>query len=168
MNTPKRPIQAGDLVSHKTHGWKDTVQSVFISNLVGYASFANTTSNLHDLELITPMAVLAPESVLHGLPGPDLGNEQAAAQIERVALLMEEMAETIHVIGKILRHGFNSYNPYTEEKNKTLLEKELSHVSLALSLLIANGDIDPLALTEYQSLKQQSVKRFMHYKHKGL
>lgn len=59
-------------------------------------------------------------------------NELTPAETERLAILAEEMGETIQVIGKILRHGYDSRNPLegkTGWTNRANLEKELGGCS---------------------------------------
>lgn len=38
------------------------------------------------------------------------------AELERLAILMEECAEVQHIIGKIIRHGYESFNPFDDNK----------------------------------------------------
>jgi len=64
------------------------------------------------------------------------------AETERLAILMEESAEVIHVCGKILRHGYESAHPDGGPTNLELLEKELGHVSAAMTNMSAAQDFD--------------------------
>lgn len=53
-------------------------------------------------------------------------NKLTPAETERLAILAEECGETIQVIGKILRHGYESFHPKDyATTNRTLLENEL-------------------------------------------
>lgn len=49
-------------------------------------------------------------------------NELNPAQVELLALLAEEMGEAIQAIGKVLRHGYESYHPVTEDGNRESLD----------------------------------------------
>ena len=63
-------------------------------------------------------------------------NRLTPAQAERLAILMEEMAEASQVIGKILRHGFDSCHPKDKTtNNRGLLLKELTDVQAAMVLV---------------------------------
>ena len=64
-------------------------------------------------------------------------------QIERLAILSEELGEVQGVIGKIMRYGYMSYNPNDRDKipNQLLLTKELGDVLHAVQLLEKNGEI---------------------------
>lgn len=57
-------------------------------------------------------------------------NQLDPAEAERLAILSEEMGEALQIVGKILRHGYHSYNPLkpTRTTNRELLVQELSHV----------------------------------------
>ena len=67
-------------------------------------------------------------------------NELTPAQAERLAILMEECGEVVQIIGKILRHGFESVSPYghSSETNRQALIRELFDVKAAAMLI----DID--------------------------
>jgi hypothetical protein len=85
------------------------------------------------------------------------------AQIERLALVSEEMGEAIQIIGKTLRHGLNSSHPdYGNETNRNLLEHEIGHVLYAVDLLI-NHDLSATNIQLSQELKREKIKPFLHY-----
>ena len=71
-------------------------------------------------------------------------NKLTDAQAERLAILSEEMGEAIHAIGKIQRHGLESYNPFHAERgsNRKQLAQELGHVVFAINALCKAGDVD--------------------------
>jgi hypothetical protein len=51
-------------------------------------------------------------------------NRLTPAEAERLALLLEELGEAQQIIGKILRHGYESYHPDDPETtNRTLLAR---------------------------------------------
>ncbi|OAN76675.1 hypothetical protein A8B82_14850 [Sulfitobacter sp. EhC04] len=57
-------------------------------------------------------------------------NNLTPAEAERLAMLAEECAEVIQIVGKILRHGYDSHhpdNPATD--NRDLLAKEITDVA---------------------------------------
>lgn len=60
-------------------------------------------------------------------------NKLTPAQAERLAMLAEECGEVIQIIGKILRHGYDSYHPVNPRvSNRDLLAKELRDVNAVL------------------------------------
>jgi hypothetical protein len=63
------------------------------------------------------------------------------AQVERLAILGEELAESGQVIGKILRHGYESRHPDEPETNRERLMEEVGHVVAAVMLAVAAGDV---------------------------
>lgn len=87
-------------------------------------------------------------------------NELTPAEDERLAYLMEECGEVIQIIGKIMRHGFESRDPTkavptfddnrggqtgfrnTSPTNRKLLERELGDVIRAIGMLTGAGDLD--------------------------
>lgn len=87
------------------------------------------------------------------------------AQIERLALLAEELGECQHIIGKILRHGLNSTNPTTSDgmTNRDMLERELGDVKAAVHLLVENSDISIALIDHYSAEKLNRVGRYLHH-----
>ena len=71
-------------------------------------------------------------------------NKLTRAEIERLAYLSEECGEVIQIVGKILRHGYDSYNPLDPKKldNRALLNMELSDILKAMTRMLDSGDID--------------------------
>ena len=60
---------------------------------------------------------------------PDHFNKLTPAEAERLAMLAEECAEVIAIIGKILRHGYESYHPDTPAiSNRDMLADEIADV----------------------------------------
>lgn len=90
-------------------------------------------------------------------------NKLTPAQAERFAILMEEMAEAQQVIGKILRHGLESYHPETEECNRDLLAKELGHVDYAIHMLTQAGDLNAGYMASCSAGKRVSIARYLHH-----
>jgi hypothetical protein len=92
-------------------------------------------------------------------------NELTPAETERLALLMEECAEVQQMIGKILRHGYESCNPYDQLRttNRALLERELGDAYLALLLMTEAGDVTPERIAERKDAKRESVEKYLHH-----
>ena len=90
---------------------------------------------------------------------PDL----TPAEIERLALLGEEMGETIQAIGKILRHGYESRHPDGGPTNRSMLQKEIGDVRAAVSMLAQAGDISVVELWRHQETKEKNVRQYLHH-----
>ena len=66
-------------------------------------------------------------------------NKLTPAEAERLAMLAEECAEVIQIVGKILRHGYDSYHPVNPRvSNRDLLAKELRDVNAVLMAMGRN------------------------------
>lgn len=91
-------------------------------------------------------------------------NELTPAEAERLALLAEECAEVIHIVGKILRHGLDGHNPFDPkaQTNRSLLQKELGHVIAAIRLL-SEDDLRLAAIEEFASRKLMTVGEYLHH-----
>ena len=92
-------------------------------------------------------------------------NELTPSQTELLALMLEEMGEAQQIIGKVLRHGYRSYNPNDPDKepNQVLLAKELGHVFAAIQMLVSKQDISGFVLELSREEKHKSVKKWMHH-----
>lgn len=74
---------------------------------------------------------------IHGLPT----NKLTMSELERLAILSEECGEVIQVIGKIMRHGYNSWHPNSpNETNRDLLQKELEDLASVIWAMEAHID----------------------------
>ena len=87
------------------------------------------------------------------------------AQHERLAVLAEELGEVQQVIGKILRHGIDSFNPLddSEETNRIKLTKELADVNLIVLHMIHEGDIDSNNIEFYTEKKVEKINKWLHH-----
>lgn len=100
-------------------------------------------------------------------------NKLTDAQVERLAILAEECSEVIQVVGKILRHGYDSYNPTVPEAeqkpNVALLQKELGDLIWAISKLDDFRDIDfqiprtNASLNAWIRRKDNSAAPYLHH-----
>jgi len=92
-------------------------------------------------------------------------NELTSAETERLALLAEEMGECIQVIGKILRHGYESHNPLDEDSlhNRAYLEKEIGDVELIIFLMAEANDINRNAADRSRIEKGNKIGRWLHH-----
>ena len=72
-------------------------------------------------------------------------NGLTPAEAERLAMLAEECGEVIQVVGKILRHGYDSYHPDQAGKapqfrytNRDMLTHELSDLFAVIEMMDAD------------------------------
>lgn len=96
-------------------------------------------------------------------------NRLNEAEAERLALLAEEMGESIQAIGKILRHGYESTHPLTPQgpTNRDWLEKEIAHVFVAARLMFDAGDIRRVPCATYEQAKSEELHRYTHHQPTG-
>lgn len=92
-------------------------------------------------------------------------NQLTPSQLERLALLSEELGEAQQAIGKIMRHGYESCHPadVTHRTNRSHLEWELGDVMAAMHLLGLAGDIDAQATKEHSQEKLKRIRRYTHH-----
>jgi len=92
-------------------------------------------------------------------------NQLTPAELEVIAVLSEECAEVQQEIGKILRHGLDSKNPF-DPKSVTNLEKlriELGDILAALELLERVGLVSRSELETLKERKLKKLPRFLHH-----
>lgn len=97
--------------------------------------------------------------------GQPFNNGLSAAELERLAILSEECAEVQQVIGKIIRHGYESYNPFDEARttNRALLEKELGHIEFICRLMMNSNDVSRFDIVRSCNAKEESIKPYLHF-----
>jgi hypothetical protein len=94
-------------------------------------------------------------------------NELSEAQAERLAILIEECGEVLHIAGKVLRHGYESCNPYDPKQtsNRELLTREFGDLHAAMVRCLASGDIKFKDFAFYSDAKLADSK-FLHHQEK--
>lgn len=92
-------------------------------------------------------------------------NGLTPAEAERLALIMEEAGEVVQVIGKILRHGYESFSPFDQEQttNRALLEREIGDLEWAVNLAATFGDISHQAVARARCSKGEKVCKYLHH-----
>lgn len=92
-------------------------------------------------------------------------NALTPAQAERLALLSEELGEAQQAVGKILRHGYESFSPFdqTQTTNRSALEREMGDVMCALNFLTANGDLNDRNVSDRAYQKSETVLPYLHH-----
>lgn len=94
-------------------------------------------------------------------------NGLSAAQLERLAILSEELGEAQQAIGKIIRHGYRSTNPLKVNSvtNKEGLEREIGDIRFAVELLSEMGDLDHYVIESWKGEKANSIGRYLHHQY---
>lgn len=68
------------------------------------------------------------------------------AEIERLAMLAEEAGEITQIVGKVLRHGYESFHPDNPSiTNRGLLENEIADLHAVQLMMEGKGDIEDLS-----------------------
>lgn len=75
-------------------------------------------------------------------------NGLTEAEAERLAMLAEEAAEVIHVVGKILRHGYEQKHPDKGTTNRENLRSEMIDFGAVQNALFDSGDIKTITEIE--------------------
>lgn len=87
------------------------------------------------------------------------------AEDERLSILVEEMGEALQVVGKIKRHGFESWDPTKTAKvtNRRLLEKELGDVKHAVDMLLRAKDVDADNVARRRGARPFKIWPYLHH-----
>ena len=95
---------------------------------------------------------------------PMFSNGLTNAEAERLALLLEELGEAQQVIGKILRHGYESVNPFEPTTtNRERLVRELGDVLVAIDFLLDYGDVKQEDLDDRKRVKHHRIWDWLHH-----
>jgi NTP pyrophosphatase (non-canonical NTP hydrolase) len=90
-------------------------------------------------------------------------NKLTPAEQERLAMLAEECAEVIQVVGKILRHGYDSYHPDApDQTNRDLLAKELRDVN-AVVRVMQHAELGDYYIEDASGTTWERKLRYTHH-----
>jgi len=93
----------------------------------------------------------------------DFCNGLSEAQAERLAVLAEECGEVVAIAGKVLRHGYESCNPHTQEYNRALLEHEIADVLGVVRMMIDAADVSGDEIAEIAEGVWERKARYLHH-----
>lgn len=89
------------------------------------------------------------------------------AEIERLAMLIEECGEVIQAATKILRHGYRSHHPHDTRNppmiNRISLEQELGDVLAIYKIMVAAKDLTPETVEGFAKLASETKLDFTHH-----
>lgn len=90
-------------------------------------------------------------------------NQLTPAQLERLALLTEELGEALQATGKVLRFGYSSRHPKGGLTNKESLELELGHVRHAIIRLCASEDLSKQGIHLSADIKAATIGVYLKH-----
>lgn len=92
-------------------------------------------------------------------------NGLSPAEVERLALLAEEMGEAVQVVGKVLRHGYESHNPNDPARttNRQLLMHELGDVRHSVERMCDADDVSKQIIGVRAHMKGKRVRQYLHH-----
>lgn len=92
-------------------------------------------------------------------------NGLSPAEAERLAFLVGEAAEVIHISGKILQHGYESTNPDGDPSvtNRMLLLKEIADISAVMTQLLKYGDLPNPPTDQMIYSKLERLRKYSHH-----
>lgn len=92
-------------------------------------------------------------------------NQLTPAQAERLAILAEECAEVVQIIGKILRHGLYSAHPVTGEVNIDALLREIIDVKAAMVIVSVDAPAMMIDSPVQEAALVQAINKKLAYAH---
>lgn len=84
-------------------------------------------------------------------------------ELESLALIAEECAEVVAIIGKALRHGLDSCHPVDGTVNRDEIARELGQVGCAIQIAIDLGILRSTDIDTGLADKWKNVGRFLHH-----
>lgn len=92
-------------------------------------------------------------------------NGLSDAELERLSILSEELGEAVQAVGKIMRHGYESYNPLKRGglSNREELEKELGDIRFIVNMMKKRDDLDEDSIELYCERKATKITPYLHH-----
>lgn len=103
----------------------------------------------------------APTISKHRKGGKSMNN-LTDAETEVLALIAEESAEVIHIVGKILRHGLSSHHPVTNEYNDDALNREIGNLLYVIGIAVAYNLVNEVDINYAILEKAKSIEPYLH------
>lgn len=94
-------------------------------------------------------------------------NALSPGEAELLACLAEEAAEVIQVVGKILRHGYESTYPECGTSNRDMLERELGDFRAITSMMVHRGHLCGAQIISAKEAKKKRVQKYLHHQNAG-
>lgn len=93
-------------------------------------------------------------------------NALTPAETERLAMLAEEAGEIVQMVGKILRHGYESFHPEDKEQvsNRVLLRNEIKDLVGVVHGMVILNDLSPLTFYDADYAWERKLKYSHHQK----
>lgn len=95
-------------------------------------------------------------------------NELTEGESERLAVLLETLAQAQQIVGRVLRHGYVSWNPFSTKRGsaRNQLEQELGGVLAVITMMEAAGDLDFRAIKKNSMDALDTVRPYLHHQPK--
>lgn len=87
----------------------------------------------------------------------------AAAELERLALLVNGLGQAQRAVGKILLFGYEARDLRGGSTNRQVLEKELGDLYHAILALTSAGDVRGTAITHHSEEKSRTVAQDLRH-----
>lgn len=89
-------------------------------------------------------------------------NKLSPAETELLSCFAEECGEVIHMIGKVLRHGWESTHPdYDFLSNRDLLSREVGDLQAVTGLIYKH--LNASVIDVYRESKYRKMKPYLHH-----
>ena len=89
--------------------------------------------------------------------------ELSKSETERLTILAEECAEVIHIVCKILRHGYEETHPNGGPVNREILQQEMGDLQAIKNLMCESNDIDAKVIYNYCDKKRERLGRYTYH-----
>jgi NTP pyrophosphatase (non-canonical NTP hydrolase) len=96
-------------------------------------------------------------------------NKLSDAEAERLFLLSEEAGELVQTIGKILRHGYESCNPFKidDGTNREQLEREIGDLRCAVHMMAMAKDFNTDRVDYHTERAEERKPQWLHHQEKN-
>ena len=78
-------------------------------------------------------------------------------------MLAEECGEVIQIVGKILRHGYESHHPDGGPDNREHLMRELGDLMCVMEIMDEDCDLSIFDVSTFATQKHLKVHKYTHH-----
>lgn len=86
-----------------------------------------------------------------------------ADELERLAMLAEQLGRTAEAVGRVTRHGWDRAHDSIPRTNRTMLEREIGKLQAVVDFMVQRGDLEKQQMRHWREVEDRAIPKFSRY-----